>query len=146
VTDLTRDLTMVPTEHLLPGYEHVQFPLSQRRLYERMVRTGEIIPQGSIQRVGSIYYTTISRPPQHRAARPRWVRPAAGLGLILGGAAGFVALVVWAVRSIVEAVASSLPGIPTLLGFLVAVSLLLLLGTAATRRRTFEGTFKGTIR
>lgn len=150
MSDLTRDLTMVPTEHLLPGYEHVSFPLSQRGEYERMIRAGEIVGQGSIQRVGNIYYTTISRPPQHRVERaplPRWVRPLAGLGLVAGGALGFIFLVVWAVRALLAEVAGVLPGADALIGFLVAVAVLLFLGTLATRRgRVIEGTFKGTIR
>lgn len=141
----TRDLTLVPTEHLPPEYAHVRFPAREYGLYQRMVRSGEITPAGSLREDRGTLYTTIRRngpEPLHRAPAPDWIQPAVAIGVITGTVTGVTLLVAYLIRTLTSAVSQAAP----LLGFLVACSLVLL-GVAAVRRpRVVEGTFKATIR
>lgn len=139
---------MVPTELLPPEFAHVRFPIGRYREYQQLVSAGQIKPVGSIQRVNGTVYTTIRKTaePLHRAPVRPWVRPAVKIGSVTLAVFMFVwgvtELVGYLVRELTDAVTQAAP----VLGALVALSLVLFGLAGALRRRTFSGTFSGTIR
>ena len=128
---MREDLTMVPTERLPAGLEHVQFPATPGHLaaFRAMERAGQVERHGSMVRTGGTVYTTVRRnapQPVHRAPAPRW------LPWVVGAVAfvGLAGLVSWLVRTMTSAVSQAGPAV----GFVVAASLVLF-GTVAWRTR-----------
>lgn len=131
-----RDLTMIPTEQLPPGLEHVQFPATSGHLaaFRAMERAGQVEVYGSVVRTGGTVYTTIRRngpQPLHRAPARRWVPWVAGGAVALGALAGITALVSYLVRTMTSAVSQSGPAV----GFVLALALVLFGAVAYDRRK-----------
>lgn len=123
-------LAAIPVRHLPPGIEHLE-AATEAAMVARLaqgIRAGEYHPMTRLYPTpsGGVY----CRIKRHRAEpepAPRWIRPA----LIAAGLALTGAGVAYAVRTATSAVTQAGPA----LGFLVALSLVLL-AVAALRRRS----------
>lgn len=131
---MREDLTMIPTERLPPGLEHVKFPVERLEDFRLMRRLGTLTVHGSVVRCGGTIYTTVRRVDapslRRKPAPPRAAYVLAGL-TVLAGLAGITALVAYLVRTMTSAVRESGPA----LGIVLAFALVLFVAVAVDRRR-----------
>jgi hypothetical protein len=124
---MSNNLDRVRTRDLPPGYARVRFPADRLGEFYAYKRANGIEIVGDMTEAAGTVYAVVR---QHRAA-PAWQRPA----LIGGGVTVGLALLWYAVSSLVDASRTVWNGLGPAFGFLVVLAVVILIAAARRGRK-----------